>query len=279
MSEILLAHRKFWIVVAMLFVTAVPSIGIAQNAADSKHADEKSNETRPDALAMLKQVCQRYPKANYYHIEKVEERQMNGDLLRDWSKSLTTAIVAPGNRYRFETHDEGGWWIQISDGKNEWEYNGDSQEYTQQPTPASGPTRFKSAQYRLAFQMNQAQSLLTNIAHLPGLAGSAVYLPDETLDWNGTQVKCLVIQAQGSNQPNMATDVTYRTTYWIEKDKLVIRKTQAHEEGPLILMSPHRHYVSDQTTLYPVADLNASSVAETRFCVRCSVNCQAGESI
>jgi thiol-disulfide isomerase/thioredoxin len=195
----------------------------------------------------------------------VEEWQMDGDFLRQWNKSITTAVVSGGNRYRFESHDQDSWWTLVSDGKQEWMYNGDSREYTQQPVPTSGPTHFKTAQYRLAFWMNQAQDLIKKFDRWPYQEGSPVFLPDEIVDWNGKKVACMVIEYRRTITVHSPADISYRSRYWIAKDAGVFLKSEEHEEGALISTQPYAHYVSDRRTVYLVTDLDPAGEPESLF--------------
>lgn len=82
-------------------------------------SDWHVGEIRTDALTFLKLVGQRYANATSYRIEATTEEQINAEFSRDWSKSVTTAIVALGNRYHFEVHSRWEWWVLISDGQTE----------------------------------------------------------------------------------------------------------------------------------------------------------------
>jgi outer membrane lipoprotein-sorting protein len=74
---------------------------------------------KPDAATLLQQISKKYATAAYYHVEATQESTSKGDLSNSWDKSLFTAIVAPGNRYRFEGHTLFGWPLKVSDGKTE----------------------------------------------------------------------------------------------------------------------------------------------------------------
>src|ERR1700722_9581490 len=98
---------------AVLLIASLRSTGGAQNTGGTGLA----GDNRADPLALLKHVGQRYANATVYHIEAVTEEQMNADFSKNWSKSIITAIVAPGNKYRFEAHTNWEWWDLVSDGK------------------------------------------------------------------------------------------------------------------------------------------------------------------
>ncbi|HZR29223.1 MAG TPA: hypothetical protein VFA71_10595, partial [Terriglobales bacterium] len=59
---------------------------------------------KPDAAELLRQISKKYATATYYHVEATQESISKGALSGGWDKSLFTAIVAPGDRYRFEGH-------------------------------------------------------------------------------------------------------------------------------------------------------------------------------
>jgi outer membrane lipoprotein-sorting protein len=94
---------------------------------------------RPNALELLRQISKKYEQARYYHIETVQESETHSDMSRSWTKSITTAILAPGNRYRFASKAEFGEILKVSNGKIETNYNAATKEYMQQPTPEHGP--------------------------------------------------------------------------------------------------------------------------------------------
>ncbi|MFY9531817.1 MAG: redoxin family protein [Candidatus Acidiferrales bacterium] len=248
---------KFRFCWALLLTAAFPLAAGAQTAPGASLPGERT----ADALTFLKEVCHRYEHVASYHIESVEEWQTNGDFSRNWSKSLTTAIVASGNRYRFERRFSSVWWLQVSDGKNEWIYQPSSQQYTQQPAPDSGPSRFKSPYYTFQ-ELNEAQDIPKNLSRWSISIRSAAYLPDEIIELNGKLMNCYLIEAQAKSQQ---TDITLRLTFWIDKDTHFVRKVREQEEGPIILNEPYEHYVSDRIILYPVADLDASSAPDSFF--------------
>ena len=73
----------------------------AQTASGSKDVAPSN----PDALALLTEVFDLYRHATVYRLEYVEETTYTGEFSRSWQKSLTTAIVGPSNRFRFEVRD------------------------------------------------------------------------------------------------------------------------------------------------------------------------------
>jgi thiol-disulfide isomerase/thioredoxin len=234
------------------------------SSAEAQAARAQLAETPTDAFTLLKQVGQRYANAAYYRIEAVKEEQMNADFSRNWSKSVTTAVFAPGNKYRFEAHTNWEWWVLVSDGKTEWLYSPAAQEYKEQTAPDRGPSRFESSGLRSFISLTEAQDTFKNLAELPSSAKTASYLPDETLILNGKQTSCYVIDVQGKYLPGWSPDTTSMSTVWVEKENHVVRKLHEHMEGPLI-MGRQEKYVSDKTTVYTVVELEATAVSEGLF--------------
>jgi outer membrane lipoprotein-sorting protein len=97
---------------------------------------QSSNPPAKDALALLTEVGQHYADAKSYHIEAIEENTSSNELQRFWHKTLLTAIVMPGGRYRYEGRSGNATAILVSDGTSQWDYHAYEHIYTQQPTPS-----------------------------------------------------------------------------------------------------------------------------------------------
>ena len=106
---------------------------------------EETPQNERDAVALLRHVTQKLASAKYYHIEATEEREMTGDLSRQWDRSSFTAILLPGNRYRFEALSQYAASLKVSDGTTETYFNPDALEYTQQKLSGPGPIQRKRA--------------------------------------------------------------------------------------------------------------------------------------
>src|SRR5262245_31459468 len=61
-----------------------------------------TDSAKPDPAALLKDVKDKYAKANFYNIESIRETQYKGDLSLQWDKYFLNAAANSGNRYRFE---------------------------------------------------------------------------------------------------------------------------------------------------------------------------------
>lgn len=123
-----------------LLVLLCPLGAGAQAVSSSGNTGEMPSE----ALKFLNQVLERYAHASNYHIQALENHELSGPFRRSWDRTLTTAIAAPDNRYHFEVRAEEVWIVQVSDGKTEWLYQPELQQYMQRPAPSPGPGRLPS---------------------------------------------------------------------------------------------------------------------------------------
>jgi outer membrane lipoprotein-sorting protein len=142
-------------------------------AAYAQTAPTSTNPVTPnsDALVFLKQVFEQYARATTYHLESVEETTTEGEFTRHWSKTLTSAIVGPGNKFHFEIRGEQGSALQVSDGKTEWVCYPSFHQYVQRATPTEGPGPVPG---RVLF-LNAARRMLAGLPDLQKFVRSAVY--------------------------------------------------------------------------------------------------------
>jgi AhpC/TSA family len=239
----------------LLFSVGLSFTSLSQNPSNTGN--------KPDPIALLTEVRQKYANIKTYRIEAVLESVTAGEFSRNWNKSYLNAAVASGNRYRFEGRAQGGWILKISDGKTEWMVDRDASLYTQKPAPERGPTQIRMVTINL-LGLASAQNLLRLLAGQPGRVLDPAYLPDETLTLNGQRVPCYVITGRGrySGGP---PDASWQLTFWIEKERHVIRKVHGHGEGAMIINAPYYRVVEDETTVYSVADLDPSSLPDPVF--------------
>jgi hypothetical protein len=139
-----------------------------------------------DALPFLTELFARYAYATSYRLEFTEEHNIDSEFTRNWSKDIITSIVGPANHYRFESRGEFGGGVQVSDGETEWSYYAPSNQYIQQPTPATGPTSVLSVPtVRFAPMMRQAQSHMKNFASAGKFVRTATFAPEQTIEVSG----------------------------------------------------------------------------------------------
>jgi thiol-disulfide isomerase/thioredoxin len=221
-----------------------------------------SPASKPDALALLTQVSQRYADAKSYHIEAVEERTSSNELHRDWQKMLMTAIVMPDRRYRYEGRSGFGSAIVVSDGTTQWRYHMIENRYTRVAT-----AEYPAKNQVLLFEENAAFSA-EGLAHkLAGEARrlkAARYLPDETISVDGRSIECYVIRYSSEDYKTRNSDHQEERTVWIEKTRRLVVKTFTRSEAEMMINSQVQVPVHEETTItYPVVKLDQKEPASS----------------
>jgi thiol-disulfide isomerase/thioredoxin/outer membrane lipoprotein-sorting protein len=224
---------------------------------------QASNAPVGDALALLIEVSQQYADAKSYHIEAVEERTSSNELQRSWEKTLLTAIVTSGRRYRYEGRSGFGAAVVVSDGVTEWIYHLNDHLYVRQPTPREYPPKGKIIPHEETPTM-EAADLASEIAHRAHRLKSAVFLPDETISIDGKDAECYVIRYSERDFRTRENDLKQDTTLWIEKSRKVVLKSVSQTDA-YVLTESHAHIpIHDETTvIYPVVELNQDEPASS----------------
>lgn len=234
----------------ILFLIGFSAIGLAQAP--------PAENSRPDAASLLQQVSEKYRNTKAYHIEAVEEREIRGDLFTDREKIIQVASAVSGGRSRFEAHGPWGSGVRISDGRTETYYHPEANEYTQTPVSAVNAARpMLSWEAELQFAFGLLKTLYQGDTQL-----SPEYLPEEAVSINGKSIPCYVVRGTSKYRGGTPDTVTH-VTYWIDKDKLVIRKKQVHSEGAL--RSYAGRSTEDRITTFLVMELGDNSAPDTFF--------------
>jgi thiol-disulfide isomerase/thioredoxin len=222
-----------------------------------------SNSLRPDALALLNQVSQRYADAKSYHIEAIQEETSGNELQHSWQKTLLTAVVAPSGRYRYEGRSGYGAAVVVSDGATQWIYHLYEHLYTQHSAPIKYPTSG-------AIIPHEEESAMTAADIKDEMAGrahrlkSATLLPDETIVVDGNSVECYVARYSDKDFKTRRSDLTENTTLWIEKSHLVVRKSLSRREAYMLTESSGRIPIREETTVvYPLVELDQAEPASS----------------
>lgn len=225
-------------------------------------------ESAPDALRILSQVAQKYAEAKSYHIEATEELIRSNELGRDWRKRILSIKVASDNRYRYEGHGAFGSALLVSDGKTIWTYHYNENLFTKRPVGGdldlgvSGVDMEEDA-------MSQAKYLQKTLADAAKDLKSASLLREENVSIDGTPHRCIVIHYDSSEVrkdiPEGKREALGSGTYWIDKDQMVIVKTERQSRSFMGPPAPGRiTFQNDVTTIFPVVELNAS-IADANF--------------
>jgi thiol-disulfide isomerase/thioredoxin len=190
----------------------------------SQSAAERNSAS---AMALLERVSQHYAEAKSYHIEAVEERTESGELRRDWQRTLLKAAEAPGGRLYFDGRGPWGTSLRVADGRTEWIYHVDAQQYTKRTVTEAG-----SKEHRILGPsdsgFHQAQLLRKNLTNLTALSKSAEWLPDEFLDINSRKILCHVIRLEIAFPKKPGVDRSSDRTIWIDAAHEMVVKTVQH---------------------------------------------------
>jgi thiol-disulfide isomerase/thioredoxin len=234
---------------------------------ETRSAPQEKGDAHGDAHTFLDAVLNRYATAKTYHIEFVEESELNSDLRRTWERRSVTAVVLPDKRYRFEVHSDIGWGAQISDGVSEWIYLPQIGQYTKGPAPASIPGPIPKVPVTSLNRLLEAHRMIGGISAPRAWIRSATYLADENIEVNGRPVLCTVVQGKGVvpglGGVNRKINTTF--TFWIDKKGLAIWKETEHREGPLYPEAPSVEYKMNRTVWFKISELDAQSAPEELF--------------
>jgi len=254
---------RVWLAVILLGYLAV--VG-----PETRSEPQETVDAHGYAYAFLDGVLKRYSAAKTYHIEMVEETQLNSELRRSWERRSVTAVVLPDKRYRFEGQSDMGRGVQISDGVSEWFYLPQIGQYTKGPAPASVPGPVPRVPIFGLSRIREAQYVLRGLSGVRSLIHTAAYLADERIDVNGRFVLCTVVQAQGQLPRVLGATrrIAATFTFWIDKKDEVIWKETDHREGPLFPDAPRVEYTMNRTEWYKASDPNAQSAPEELFVFR-----------
>ena len=230
-------------------------------------APQETAEASPDAHTFLDGVLNRYETAKAYHIELVEEAQLNSDLKRTWEKRSMTAVVLPDRRYRFEAHSETEWDMEISDGTSQWTYLPRIGQYIKEPAPASIPGPIPKIPFPGPSWLLEARRILGKLSAPRGWIRTVTYLPDEKIDVSGRAVLCTVVQGKGRVpwQAGINRNIDTTFTFWIDKKDQAIWKETEHREGQFYPDLPQVEFTLERTAWFRVSDTNAQNAPEELF--------------
>jgi thiol-disulfide isomerase/thioredoxin len=245
------------IAVALLIAGSAPLL-LSQNTIASNQ--------KPKGMVLLEQVAQKYEKANSYQIALEQEETITGSLSRKWQRSILSAAVASGDRYRFEAQTDTGWRVQVSDGRTEWEYQPSSNEYTQRALSKadaqSGKTTVLITPENLGlYEARNAINLLRSVLKE---AREPVEMQEETINAEGKQIPCYVLRFNRKYTGGDPRNV-HRFAIWVDKDSLAVVRATEHAEGAIYSNRPLVKYVQDKVINYSVHVLNPESFLENTF--------------
>jgi len=228
--------------------------------------DTSTSTQKSKGMGLLEQVAQKYEHATSYQIALEREQSITSSLSRSWEKSILSATVAPGNRYRFEGQTNSGWRVQLSDGKTEWEYEPSSNEYTQRPESDAEAESAKNGIILTPANMGlyDARNAINSLKSVLKSAREPVEVQDDIIDRDGKKILYYLLRYKGKyvgGNPNRV----HLFSIWVEKESLTVVRVTEHAEGAIFSNQPHAKFVEDKVVNYSIHVLNAESFAENTF--------------
>jgi thiol-disulfide isomerase/thioredoxin len=202
-----------------------------------------------DAHTFLQTSLQKYVGLTSYNIEGTRESTVADEVQRDWHEEIFTLASASGKRYHYDVKMPDLWYVVVSNGTSEWSFQPWKNEYLKRAVPefrgkASGPDdviRAGAARY--------AQNYVEDIAREKFQAEE--FLPDEVITIAGEQIPCRVVGATYQDNDDMPTpDFPARATFWIEKQRGIIRKLSTVTHNSFSTLQPLRQPTMTVTTFY-----------------------------
>ena len=196
-------------------------------------------QTDEGALTLLERVTKHYRDAESVHLEATVLSESHNEYEDGTRRSMLSAYVAPGDRFRYEGRDASGSGFIVSDGTTEWRYLHSFEEFSK----AAAGTYFGG---RIFIQgddrsLVDASHLLQTITFLDANINAAHYLPPETIEVAGRKVRCAVVHfgTEDSTTRPVQGGSTSETTLWIDPASLslVKQRTVNHSKymyGPRI---------------------------------------------
>ena len=224
-----------------------------------------TDDSRPDAVSLLRMASQRYEQAKYYRFEITGELEFSSELSGSWSKTFNTAILAPGNRYRFEERTFTGGLAQISDGKTEWIYQSVSRQYTRRAAPVPGPSHFEEPMFAEQQRLENTHDVAKRFSELLKNLRSPVYAANETIAVHNTPLAYFVVRGEGRYRSRWGPDVLSEFVLWIDKQVLLIRRMHVHTHGRSRILAGRPRAVEDHAVTFEVAEVNGLSVENGVF--------------
>jgi len=196
-----------------------------------------ANSQTEDARGMLAATLGKYASLSTYYVAGTREETVTDEIQRDWHQEHFVLAKAPGKRYHYDIKAPDQWNIVVADGTAELNFQPWRNEYTRRSVPeltakASGPDDvIRALVARLA--QNYVEDLSQERIQ------TAEFLPEETIMLGGQQISCFVIRAGYQRGEDVAAPkYPARVTFWIEKDRKLIRKETVAVRDSASILQP-----------------------------------------
>lgn len=175
-----------------------------------------------DAHTFLQTSLEQYVALTSYNIEGTREQTVTDDVQRDWHQETFVLAKATGKRYHYDIRMPDLWDVVVSNGTDEWTFQPWKNEYMKRPVPEITPKANAADDTIRALAAGYAQNYVADIARGKF---QAEFLSDEVITIAGEQIPCRVVRATYQGNDDMPTpDFPAQTTFWIEKERGIVRK-------------------------------------------------------
>src|SRR6266568_8976974 len=211
-----------------------------------------------DASSLLTTAFGKYANLSTYHIEGRRESNATDEVERKWQEERFTLAKASERRYHYDVRIPDRWAVLIADGEVEWEFQPWKSEYVQRQIPTTKPDVEAPDDVIRYVTEHQARFYLEDLDRGIDLK-TAEFLSPEVLSIAGQEIPSYVIHARFKDSEK--GDSTSGVTFWIEKDRNVIRKETSVSTSSPSVMQPLRKIRYVETTSYEVVDLQKEPLA------------------
>jgi len=210
------------------------------------------------ASHLLAAALAKYANAGTFHVEGTRESTTTDDVQRRWEQETFTLARASATRYRYDIKIPGRWNAVVADGTTEWEFQPWRNEYRRRPIPTTKPNPDSPDDVIRYVTEHQARHYFEELQRGIDVT-TAEFLSPETLDIAGQKVSCDVLHARFTS--GESADSQSGLTFWIEKDRQLIRKLSSVSTFSPSVMTPLRKVHMIDTLTYQLVELDGQPPA------------------
>lgn len=171
-----------------------------------------------DAMPLMHEVVATIKSAKSYHFESITESDLSSELHHSWSESREMLAKEQPDRVRFETIENNGSYVVVSDGKTVWRASPDTREFIRTAVAErfldtrGGGQLAEAGLQRLKFAMSHIERLEENLT-------KAEQLRNETLEVSGKPIECVVVRADYAPPKGSVGIESWTRTFWIDRSR------------------------------------------------------------
>jgi thiol-disulfide isomerase/thioredoxin len=182
----------------------------------------------PDGMQLLQRVSETYRGLESYEMRAVISSDQHWGESRELSEVPQIMAADKQGKFRIESKHPMMGGMSMSDGKTTWEYAAMGHQYTEKPAGPGSDTA-DSSHMLPANYVKQYQQLYDK-------AASARLLREETLSFEGKDVKCAVVEVEFKNDPDakQRRQEVSPHTLWIDREKSLVLEEMWDSKGDLM---------------------------------------------